>query len=205
MAEWHRGTREDYVAVVEALDAGIGRVLASIEKKGVRDNTLVIFTYDHGGRELVRNAPLFHGFATLWEGGIRVPLIIRWPSRLGAGVVSAQQTIHMDLSATILAAAGLEADASGNLDGVNLLPVLTGATPVFERTFFWRLSFPGREQKAVRRGRWKLIEDGNTPLLFDLEEDISERHDHRYTQPALVRELRAALSAWEKELPPRVP
>jgi arylsulfatase A-like enzyme len=205
MAEWHRGTREDYVAVVEALDAGIGRVLASIEKKGVRDNTLVIVTYDHGGRELVRNAPLFHGFATLWEGGIRVPLIIRWPSRLGAGVVSAQQTIHMDLSATILAAAGLEADASGNLDGVNLLPVLTGATPVFERTFFWRLSFPGREQKAVRRGRWKLIEDGNTPLLFDLEEDISERHDHRYTQPALVRELRAALSAWEKELPPRVP
>jgi arylsulfatase A-like enzyme len=148
---------------------------------------------------------LFHGFATLWEGGIRVPLIIRWPSRLGAGVVSAQQTIHMDLSATILAAAGLEADASGNLDGVNLLPVLTGATPVFERTFFWRLSFPGREQKAVRRGRWKLIEDGNTPLLFDLEEDISERHDHRYTQPALVRELRAALSAWEKKLPPRVP
>ncbi len=84
MAEWHRGTREDYVAVVEALDAGIGRVLASIEKKGVRDNTLVIFTYDHGGRELARNAPLFHGFGTLWEGGIRVPLVVRWPSRLGS-------------------------------------------------------------------------------------------------------------------------
>jgi arylsulfatase A-like enzyme len=203
MAEWHRGTREDYVAVVESLDAGIGRVLASIEKKGVRDNTLVIFTYDHGGRELARNAPLFHGFATLWEGGIRVPLILRWPSRLGAGVVSVQQTIHMDLAATILAAAGVEPDASGKLDGVNLVPILTGGAPAFDRTFFWRLSFPGREQKAVRRGRWKLIEDGITPLLFDLEEDISERRDHRYAQPSLVIELRAALGAWEKELPPQ--
>jgi arylsulfatase A-like enzyme len=203
MAEWHRGTREDYVAVVESLDTGIGRVLASIEKKGVRDNPLVIFTYDHGGRELARNAPLFHGFATLWEGGIRVPLIVRWPSRLGAGAVSTQQTIHMDLAATILAAAGLEPDASGKLDRVNLIPILTGGAPAFDRTFFWRLSFPGREQKAVRRGRWKLIEDGNTPLLFDLEEDISERRDHRYAQPSLLKELRAALGAWEKELPPQ--
>jgi arylsulfatase A-like enzyme len=136
-----------------------------------------------------------------WEGGIRVPLIVRWPSRLGAGVVSVQQTIHMDLAATILAAAGLDPDAK--LDGVNLIPILTGGAPAFDRTFFWRLSFPGREQKAVRRGRWKLIEDGNTPLLFDLEEDISERHDHRYAQPSLVMELRAALGAWEKELPPQ--
>jgi arylsulfatase A-like enzyme len=202
MAEWHRGTREDYVAVVEALDAGIGRVLASLEKKGVRDNTLVIFTYDHGGRELARNAPLFHGFATLWEGGIRVPLVVRWPSRLGRGV-SAQPTIHMDVAATILAAAGLEPDARGNLDGIDLIPILTGRAPAFDRTFFWRLSFPGRQQKAVRRGRWKLIEDGNTPLLFDVSEDLSERRDLRYAQPSIVSDLRGALNAWEKELPPQ--
>ena len=203
MAEWHRGTRVDYVAVVEALDAGIGRVLASIEGKGVRDNTLVIFTYDHGGRELVRNAPLFHGFATLWEGGIRVPLIIRWPSRLGGSRVSAQPTIHMDLAATILAAAGVEPDAAGKLDGINLVPLLTGRTPPFDRAFFWRLAIPGREQKAVRRGRWKLILDGNTPLLFDVTEDLSERHDLRYAQPAIVNDLRSVLNAWEKELPPQ--
>jgi arylsulfatase A-like enzyme len=201
IAEWQRGTREDYVAVVEALDAAIGRVLASIEQRGVRD-TLVIFTYDHGGRELARNAPLFHGFATLWEGGIRVPLVLRWPSRLGGSGVSAQPAIHMDLTATILGAAGLEADAAGKLDGIDLIPILTGRAPAFDRTFFWRFSVPGREQKAVRRGRWKLVEDGNTPLLFDVSEDLAERHDLRYAQPSIVSDLRGALSAWEKELPP---
>ena len=201
MPEWHRGTRQDYVAVVEGLDAAVGRVLASIDKKGIRENTLVIFTYDHGGRELARNAPLFHGFATLWEGGIRVPLVARWPSVLRAGAVSAQPTIHMDVTATILRAAGLEPDAAGKLDGVDLIPILTGRAPAFDRPFFWRLSFPGREQKAVRRGRWKLVVDGNTPLLFDLEADISERRDVRYAQPSILRELRAELAAWEKELP----
>jgi arylsulfatase A-like enzyme len=200
MAEWHRGTREDYIAVVESLDAGIGRILETIERKGVRDSTLIIFTYDHGGRELARNAPLFHGFATLWEGGIRVPLILCWPSRLAPGHVSAQQTILMDVAATILAAAGVEPQGAAKLDGVNLLPLLGDGAAVKERAFFWRLKFPGREQKAVRRGRWKLIEDGNTPLLFDLEEDISERRDLRYAYPAVVRDLREAYRAWERDL-----
>jgi arylsulfatase A-like enzyme len=109
----------------------------------------------------------------------------------------------MDVAATILAASGLEPDAAGKLDGIDLIPILTGRESAFNRTFFWRLSVPGREQKAVRRGRWKLVEDGNTPLLFDVSDDLSERHDLRYAQPSIVSELRGALSAWEKELPPQ--
>lgn len=99
-ANWFQGTREDYVQVVEALDAGIGRILDVVD-----EDTLVIFTYDHGGKELGRTTPLFHGFRTLWEGGIRVPLIMKWPGRIPAGFVSEQHAIHMDLSATILSAA----------------------------------------------------------------------------------------------------
>jgi arylsulfatase A-like enzyme len=106
----------------------------------------------------------------------------------------------MDVAATILAAAGVEPQGAAKLDGVNLLPLLGDGAAVKERAFFWRLKFPGREQKAVRRGRWKLIEDGNTPLLFDLEEDISERRDLRYAYPAVVRDLREAYRAWERDL-----
>ena len=99
-------TRADYVKIMERADQGVGRILAAIEQQGLAANTIVIFTNDNGGEWLSRNAPLFNRKFTLYEGGIRVPAIVRWPGHVPAGVVSTQVGITMDLSASILAAAG---------------------------------------------------------------------------------------------------
>ena len=179
--------------MVEALDAGIGRILDVVD-----DDTLVIFTYDHGGKELGRTTPLFHGFRTLWEGGIRVPLIMKWPGRIPAGFVSEQHAIHMDLSATILSAA--ETAPTRELDGIDLLTILRGTTPQVERTFFWRTDYPAYQQRAVRRGRWKYLLDDTTVMLFDLETDIGERDNLAYRRPEKLEELQKALATWEADL-----
>src|SRR5688572_13747764 len=123
------GTRQDYVAMLERADQGIGAILALLDKTGLTENTLVIFTNDNGGEWLSRNAPLFHRKWTLWEGGIRVPAILRWPGRLPAGEVSRQVGITVDLTASILAATNTPVPAAARLDGINLLPILDGRSP----------------------------------------------------------------------------
>src|SRR5688500_12355941 len=99
-------TRQDYIRMLERADRGVGEILAALEQRGFTNNTLVIFTNDNGGEWLSRNAPLFHRKATLWEGGIRVPLILRWPGELPRGKVSKQVAMTVDITASILAAAG---------------------------------------------------------------------------------------------------
>jgi arylsulfatase A-like enzyme len=197
---WDASTRADYVKVIGALDAGVGRIVDAVDRAGLRDRTLVIFSYDHGGRGLSRNAPLFHGFGTIWEGGVRVACILRWPGRLPQGKVSRQAAISMDLTASMLAAAGVAPVSGPPLDGIDLLPIFEGKAPPREREFFWRLDFPARKQKALRRGKWKYIRDGNNDLLFDLETDISERNDLIYRFPDVMRDLKARHAEWEKSL-----
>jgi arylsulfatase A-like enzyme len=193
-------TRKDYAAMLERADEGIGQVVAALEKAGLTRNTLVIFTNDNGGEWLSRNAPLFHRKDTLWEGGIRVPAIFRWPGRIPAGKDSAQAGITMDLTATILAAAQAPTPADLALDGQNLLPILEGRAPLMERTFFWRIATPNRQQRAVRQGDWKLLRDGDDILLFNLRSDIGERHDLAAERHDIVRRLLPLVVAWEKEV-----
>ena len=166
-------------------------------------DTLVIFLSDNGGERLSDNGPLFHGKYTLWEGGVRVPCVWRWPGVLPAGTVSHQPVIAMDLTASILTAAGAELPTKDPLDGEDVLPILAGRQPLKERTFFWRLPRPDEKfgQRAVRRGKWKYVYDREVELLFDLEKDIGERTNLAYQHPAVVKELRAALAAWEATLP----
>ena len=198
----NQADRRDYVQMVEAMDSGIGRVLAALDQAGVSEQTLVIFAYDHGGRHLVRSEPLFHGFATLWEGGIRVPMLLRWPGHRWPGHVPPAETvsqpaISMDLTATILDAAGLDhLLPSLDGDGISLLPAVNGQVIAEERPLFWRL---GRD-KAVRQGRWKYLVEGvtGTQFLFDLEADIGERNNLFYRHPEVVAALRAALRTWER-------
>jgi len=196
------GTRADYVRMVERLDQGVGKVLDALDAAGVAKDTLVIFFSDNGGERLSDNGPLFHGKYSLWEGGIRVPCVARWPGVLPAGAVSAQPVIVMDWTATVLAAAGAAAPERPP-DGEDVVPLLAGKRPPRERTFFWRLPRPDEHfgQKAVRRGRWKYVVDRETELLFDLEKDVGERRNLAFRHPEVVRELRDALADWEATLP----
>lgn len=192
-------TRRDYVRMLERADEGVGQILAALERRGLARNTLVIFTSDNGGEWLSRNAPLSNRKSTLWEGGIRVPLILRWPGHLPANTTSAQVAITMDLTASILAAAGATIPATYKPDGIDLLPVLSGRSPAVERQLFWRVKLP-REQRAVRSGPWKLVQDGRNFYLFDVAQDPGERNDLTGANPELVRRLNSALDAWEKEV-----
>ena len=192
-------TRQDYVRMLERADQGVGQILAELERRGVANNTLVIFTNDNGGEWLSRNAPLYHRKGTLWEGGIRVPLILRWPGRLPAAKTSTQVAITFDLTATILAATRTPLPAGYHPDGIDLLPVLRGDSPV-ERRLFWRINRPNRRQQAVRSGRWKLLVDAGQYLLFDLSNDPGERTDLAARHPDIVVALKGALAAWDKDV-----
>jgi len=192
-------TRADYVAMLERADQGVGQILAALEKAGMRQNTMVIFTNDNGGEWLSRNTPLFHHKGTVWEGGIRVPAMIRWPDRIPGGRVSAQVGMTMDLTASILAAAGTPVPAEARLDGINLLPVLAGKSPEIERTVFWRV-IGTRPQHAVRSGEWKLLLDGGRPMLFNMRTDIAERINVIAQHPDIARRLRSLLADWQADI-----
>ncbi len=194
-------TRADYVAMLERADRGVGEILATLGRLGLDQNTLVIFTNDNGGEWLSRNAPLFHRKFTLWEGGIRVPTIIRWPGRIPAGRVSGQVGITMDLSASILAATNTPVPAETRLDGIDLLPILSGRQPEVERTLFWRTATGGFNQHAVRVGDWKLLIDGTAgAMVFNVREDLGERHDVAASRTDIAARLRALMVAWEKDV-----
>ncbi len=176
-------TRADYVRMLERADEGVGQILAALERRGIARNTLVIFTNDNGGEWLSRNAPLSNRKSTLWEGGIRVPLILRWPGHLPANATSTQVAITMDL----------------RLDGIDLLPSLSGRSPIVERKLFWRIT-RFRNQRAVRWGRWKLLREGADFYLFDVARDPGERNDLTAANLDVVRKLSAALDEWEKDV-----
>lgn len=193
-------TRADYVAMMERVDQGVGEILGTLDRLNLAQNTLVIFTNDNGGEWLSRNDPLFQRKWTLWEGGIRVPALIRFPGRIPAGRVSGQVGLTMDLSATILAVTGTTIPADLRLDGIDLMPILAGQSPEVERTLFWRTNAGGHNQRAVRSGDFKLLLDGNSMLVFNVRTDLAERQDLAKSRQDVARRLRPLLAAWEQEV-----
>jgi arylsulfatase A-like enzyme len=196
------GTRADYVAMLERADQGVGKILGELKRLGLAENTLVIFTNDNGGEWLSRNAPLYHRKDTVWEGGIRVPAIMRWPGHIPAGKVSSQVGITMDLTMSVLAATGTPVRQDARLEGIDLLPILAGRVPAVQRTLFWRILANNRTQRAVRQGDWKFVIDGDDAMVFNLARDIGERTDlarERQGQD-VARRLRPLLAAWENDV-----
>ena len=226
-------SRKDYVDIVEDADEGIGRILDAIDRRQLAQNTLVIFISDNGGEWLSRNAPYFHRKDTLWEGGIRVPAILRWPGVLPPAATSNQVAMTMDLTATILKAAGADI-RNAKLEGIDLLPLLAGRTvrealagaldgadvvlssggvsvgdfdfvkealdDLGVRQEFWRVAMKDRQQRAVRRGNWKLLLDGGLQMLFDVAQDPGERDDRAAAHPDIVAKLKPLIEAWEKDV-----
>jgi arylsulfatase A-like enzyme len=195
------GTRADYRAMVERVDVGVGMILRELEQARIVENTLIVFSSDNGGERLSDNRPLFHNKTSLWEGGIHVPCLMRWPARLPKGQVVKQPAITMDLTATFLAATEVKLPSNYVADGVNLLPILSGKEPERDRTFFWRIQRGVRTQSAIRHGKWKYLRDADTnDLLFDLETDISERRNLYYEHPDVVVDLKARWKKWAEEM-----
>ncbi len=198
--------RRIYAAMVKCMDDNVGRILNVLRETGLDDRTLVVFTNDNGGQTKTGavNTPLRGRKGQMWEGGIRVPMAMKWPGRIDPGITIDDPVIALDLLPTFLAAAGRRVDPAWKLDGVNLLPRLTGKeSAIPERPLFWRIHGPDRET-AVRLGKWKLIQPdqrpATRPLLFNLEDDIGESNDVAAMHPEQVTRLSAILDRWERQL-----
>jgi arylsulfatase A-like enzyme len=193
-------TRADYAAMVEAVDQGVGKILATLDRLGVTNNTIVIFTNDNGGEWISSNHPLFNRKWTVWEGGIRVPALVKWPGHIPPGRVSDQVGVTMDLSASILAATNSPIPPEAKLEGINLFPILEGRAPEVERTLYWRTNVGNRTMRAIRSGDWKLVVDANHEFVFNLRRDISERDDLTNHRQDIAHRLRPMLAKWEQDV-----
>ena len=207
--------RKTLIKMVERLDLEIGRVLDALDKGNMAKDTLVILTSDNGGAQGVsRNFPLSGGKQMLLEGGIRVPLILRWPNVLAAGKESAVPISAMDLTATIAAAGGVIPPEDKAFDGIDMVPLLLGEAQVSETRplFFRRRDINFRQnlnsirQSAVRQGAWKYLRsykknnEKYTATLFDLDNDIAEQNDISQASPERFQKMSDLLENWEAEL-----
>jgi arylsulfatase A-like enzyme len=195
--------RRKYAGLVKALDDNVGKVLAALEAAGLAEDTLVVFTNDNGGQTLTgaNNGQLRGRKGSLLEGGIRVPMCMRWPGQIEADTKIHDPVISLDFFPTFLAIGGGEVDPKWALDGINLLPRLTGVVSELEqRPLYWR---QGKE-RAVRIGNHKLyIADfaGDSERnVFDLSDDIGEAEPLKETDEQVAAALNSALKTFENAM-----
>lgn len=194
------GNIHTYRRMIHHMDEGIGWVMDALEKAGIADNTLVVFTSDNGGERFSDNWPMVGGKMDLTEGGIRVPWIAHWPAVIRPGSTSDQLCMTMDWSATMLDAAGVAADVQHPLDGVSLMPVLRDASQGFARPLHWRMNHRG--QRALRDGEWKYLRVDGNDYLFNIPQDERERANLAKKEPERLEAMRAAWEAWNGTMPP---
>ncbi len=214
-----RQNNATYAAMVASLDENVGRLLSKLSELGIADHTVVFYTSDNGGLlyeggrkdPVTSNRPLRAGKGHLYEGGIRVPLIVRWPGAVPPGSVSGVPVSSIDYFPTIREIAGVEADPSLAIDGVSLVPVLRGTGSLHRDALYWH--YPhysnqgGQPGGAIREGDWKLIEfyeDGRREL-YHLAEDIGERNNLAQKMPDKAAELHNKLQAWRASVKANMP
>jgi arylsulfatase A len=210
-----RHTNPTYAAMIESMDTAIGRVLTALEEQKILDRTIVIFTSDNGGHlPTTSNAPLRVGKGSCYEGGTRVPLIVRWPGVVAPGTVSEVPAITPDLFPTLLAMTGVTGTSAHRPDGESLEPVLRGRGGLRRDALFWHYPHYQLYQQggtvpygAIRMGDFKLIEfyDGKPTELYDLREDIGEQHNLAPAMPDKMRELRRRLDRWRRDVGAQMP
>jgi arylsulfatase A-like enzyme len=216
-----------YAAMIESTDQGVGRIMAKLDKLGLTDETIVIFSSDNGGvggykelgikgGEITSNAPLRGGKGMLYEGGIRVPMFVRWPGVVKPGSRCDAPVITIDFYPTLLEIAGTPRPAKQVLDGRSIVPLLKGAGSLKRQAIFWH--FPAYLQGsggtwrttpagAVRQGKWKLLEffENGRLELYNLERDIGEKNDLARISPEKTKKLHNLLRNWRKSVSARVP
>lgn len=204
---WNTGPRTTYAAMVERMDAGIGRVLGAIEADGLRPRTLVVFMSDNGGDRNGRNAPFTGQKGTTYEGGIRVPCIARWPRRLPEGQVLPHIAITMDITSSLVRIAGATVPDDRPFDGIDILADVEDDRPPRPRTLYWRGRRGDITWRAVRDGDlkriWKHDGDNQESWLYDLHADSEEKSDLLAERTEDAARLEALLSGWERDVAPR--
>ncbi len=194
------GTQKTYQRMIERMDLQIGRVLAALETNGQLDNTIVIVTSDNGGERFADTWPFTGRKTELLEGGLRIPSIISWPSRLPKGRTTQQVAISMDWLPTLLAAAGAAADPASPSDGIDLLPHLMDPTATVPRTLFWR--FKANAQRAARVGDDKFLKMLDNTFLFNVVDDPMERANLKARRPDIYARIEAAWHEWNATMLP---
>ena len=205
-----------YAAMVESVDDSVSRVMATLDRLGLADDTVVVFFSDNGGlarREATSNAPLRSGKGFAYEGGVREPLIVRWPGRVAAGSVCREIVTSVDFYPTLLEIAGAAGDPRRNadVDGVSLLPLLARGGALGPRPIFWHYphynAIGGVPCGAVREGPWKLIEfyEDARLELYNLDDDLGETHNLAAAMPARAADLRTSLDAWRTAVGAQMP
>ena len=199
-----------YAAMLASVDESVGRVMAKLDELGIAGRTIVVFTSDNGGlASVTSNAPLRAGKGTLYEGGIRIPWIVKWPGQAKPGSTCSVPVTTTDFYPTILEMAGLKADPKQAPDGLSTVPLLKQAGTLEREAIYWHyphyhITLPGG---AIRAGDWKLIEyfeDGRLEL-YNLKDDLSETTDLAAKLPGKAAELRAKLDAWRRAVGAQMP
>jgi arylsulfatase A len=210
----------EYAAMVHSLDENVGRVLDKIDELGITDNTIVVFFSDNGGyinefnrKVVTNNYPLRSGKGSLYEGGIREPLIIRRPGVTQPGSICAELVSSIDFYPTFLEMTSLAGDPKHNsdMDGISLVPLMKNPAGKLNReTLYWHYPhyYPTTTPVgAIRRGNWKLLEyfEDNHIELYDLSNDLGEQNDLSKKMPEKAKELRKSLVAWRKAVKAQMP
>jgi arylsulfatase A-like enzyme len=195
--------RRTFAAMVDSMDAGVGTILRTLEEQKVADNTIVLFFSDNGGpvAQAARNTPLRGAKGTCWEGGLRVPAILSWPGRLKPGT-SKQVIAAIDVFPTLAGAAGVRPANKLPFDGKDLWTNIAAGRAEPREDLFFAVEAGNTVHYAVHRREWKLVREGAQDHLFRIDEDPNEERDLAPANPAVVKELAAALEKWCKLHPP---
>jgi arylsulfatase A-like enzyme len=191
-----RSVKETYQLMMKAMDDGIGEIMATVERLGLAESTLIFFFSDNGGTGRGSNAPLRGGKGSVWEGGHRVPGIVRWPGKIKPARVSNDLCISLDLMPTMLELAGVAVPEGYKLDGISLTAHLLESRSLGPRRLFWN-------GVAMRDGHWKLLTKERAfegPGLFNLAEDIGEKNNLADRYPGRLKRMTAAIGAWKKDV-----
>ena len=194
------GSLRTYHTMIRQMDEGVAAIQDALRRIGADAHTLVVFSSDNGGERYSDMWPFVGGKMDLLEGGIRVPLIARWPAVIPPGGVTSQPAITMDWVATMLAAAGITAHPDHPLDGLDLSAVLGDPRITTPRELYWRMKH--RRQRAVRSGAWKYLSMDGHEFLFDLATDARERANLAQRHPQQLHDLRSRYDAWDASMPP---